>query len=493
MSHVARILALVAAAVALVFAAATPGARAVITEPLPPEIPLAPPPIPGLPHADDTPPPAGAISDPIESGAVCGDWYLQSSYGGRWPTGSTWWEYQCSYEYPRCLGYCNLDWGPYTWIDYFYWDGSNPVFYGEFFADSYFDSMYVASGCSYWWDGPTSNWYLIQCPVEEPANETPIARVAFSCAGLSCSFDGSGSSDSDGTIVMYEWVFGDGTAATGIAVEHTYAEPGTYTATLTVTDDRGAWSRDSKMVAFTAPNAAPTADFSFSCSGASCAFDGSGSKDSDGTIVSYEWVFGDGTTASGVSVERAYAQPGTYTVTLTVTDDSGDSASASTYVTVTNAAPIAAFAVRCSGLGCSFDAGGSFDRDGTIKDYSWDFGDGSGGSGKLVEHAYAQPRTYTVTLTVTDNAGATATDAKTFNPISLSARGYKLNGLQKVDLAWSGPSGTSFDVYRNGTRIATVQTAAYTDDLNKKGTGSYRYRVCAVATAVCSHEAAVTF
>jgi PKD repeat protein len=57
---------------------------------------------------------------------------------------------------------------------------------------------------------------------------------------LSCSFDASGSSDPDGTIASYAWTFGDGGTATGKTATHTYASAGSYTATLTVTDDKGA-------------------------------------------------------------------------------------------------------------------------------------------------------------------------------------------------------------------------------------------------------------
>jgi chitodextrinase len=385
-------------------------AEAVITEPLPADAPLAPPPIPTLPAAGDTPPPADVIADPVEPGAVCGGWYQQSSYAGAWSTSSTWWEYQCRHEYPQCVGMCNADWGPYVWIDYFYWDGSNPVFYGEFFGDFYFNSMWSASGCSYWWDAPTSQWYLIQCPPEEPGNQQPTASVASSCSDLSCGLDGSGSSDSDGTIVAYEWVFGDGTAASGVAVQHAYAQPGTYVVTLTVTDDAGASDSDSTTVAVTAPNLAPTAAFTHSCSGLSCAFNGSGSTDSDGAIVGYEWVFGDGTTASGVAVQHTYAQPGSYTVTLTVTDDDG-----------------------------SLDI-----------------------------------------------------ESKAVALITLTARGYTAKGLKEVDLAWTGSNAAGFHVYRNGTRIATAQATAYTDTIYKKDAGSYVYKVCAVATPVCSNKATVT-
>jgi hypothetical protein len=61
------------------------------------------------------------------------------------------------------------------------------------------------------------------------------------------------------------------------------------------------------------------------------------------------------------------------------------------------------------------------------------------------------------------------------------------------DLSWSGPSGTSFHVYRNGTRIATVEATAYTDNINRKGAGTSVHRVCAVSIPVCSNETTVTF
>jgi PKD repeat protein len=411
MKRIARIVVLVGAAASLVFAG--PDARAVISEPPPTEPPLAPPPIPALPAAGETTPPAAMIVDPVQPAAECGGWYLQSSYAGRWPTGSTWWEFRCTYTYPEpFVGATNADWGgSYDWVDHFYWDGSNAIFYGESFFDGYWDSMITGSGCSYWWDAPTSRWYLIECPVEQPSNNAPTASASFVCSGLSCTFDGSGSRDSDGTIATYEWVFGDGTTASGVAAQHSYAQPGTYTVTLTVTDDRGGWNRDSRTVAVTASNAAPTAAFTINCSGLSCAFVGAGSNDTDGTVVSY----------------------------------------------------------------------------------GWDFGDGTSGSGENVSHSYGGAGSYTVSLTVADNGGATGSDSKTFNPMSLSARGYKRNGLQKADLSWTGPSGTSFELYRSGLKIATIQTTTYTDDINTKGSASYTYRVCAVGAALCSNEVAVTF
>jgi hypothetical protein len=85
----------------------------------------------------------------------------------------------------------------------------------------------------------------------------------------------------------------------------------------------------------------------------------------------------------------------------------------------------------------------------------------------------------TATLTVTDNAGATTSNAKTVVPITLTACGYRLAGLEKADLSWGGPGGASIDIYRNGDEIATVQTTTYTDNIDKRGESTYSYKVCA--------------
>jgi serine protease len=95
-------------------------------------------------------------------------------------------------------------------------------------------------------------------------------------------------------------------------------------------------------------------------------------------------------------------------------------------------------------------------------------------------------------LTVTDNDGATAAISRRINPISLSARGYKQNGQQKVDLTWSGPNGASLDVYRDGIKIVTVSTAGYTDTVSK-APGSYTYKVCGSSFPSCPNQVSVGF
>ncbi len=128
------ILIAICAVVALTFGSAEAAAvGAMPTYPIPADVGPVAPPIPALPAADETPPPADQIADPVTPAAVCGGWYRQSNYGGSWPAASTWWEYTCTYWYPQCgPGACTLDWYPSNWTDYFYWDGSKPVFEGEF-------------------------------------------------------------------------------------------------------------------------------------------------------------------------------------------------------------------------------------------------------------------------------------------------------------------------------------------------------------------------
>src|SRR5262249_27902585 len=154
-----------------------------------------------------------------------------------------------------------------------------------------------------------------------------------------------------------------------------------------VTDDAGldAATVQTVTVTGTSSDVPPSASFTVGCSGLRCHFDGSGSSDSDGTIVAYQWWFGDsfGPSTSAGTIDHAYLQAGSYSVTLTVIDNGKASTTTGPQqLTVANLPPTASFSASCSGRVCSFDASASTDSDGTISGYSWSFGDGTSDAGK---------------------------------------------------------------------------------------------------------------
>lgn len=244
----------------------------------------------------------------------------------------------------------------------------------------------------------------------DAGNQLPQAHFGFACDGLACSFDGSRSDDSDGSIEHWSWNFGDGATASGMTAEHEFSAAGTFTVKLNVEDDEGATDSYSKTVTVALPNQDPTAKFSLHCQDNVCNFDGAASSDTDGHVVNWGWKFGDGGTASGAQATHSYAAAGSYSITLTVKDDDGASDSRSNTVTVSlpNQVPLADFTVTCDGLDCSADATGSVDPDGEIVSYHWDLGDGESAAGAAISHSYGEAGSFTLTLTVKDDKGATA-------------------------------------------------------------------------------------
>jgi PKD repeat protein len=167
-------------------------------------------------------------------------------------------------------------------------------------------------------------------------NVAPVAAFNTVATDLALAVDASAATDSDGTITAYTWDFGDGGTATGTTAGHTYAAGGTFPVTLTVTDDRGAVVTATQSVTITAPpvNEAPTAAFTNTAADLTASFDATSSSDVDGTVASYAWAFGDGTTGTGATTSHAYAAAGTFSVVLTVTDNGGVTGTVTKSVTV---------------------------------------------------------------------------------------------------------------------------------------------------------------
>ncbi len=158
----------------------------------------------------------------------------------------------------------------------------------------------------------------------------PSASFTENCSNLTCSFDGTGSTDPDGSIASYAWTFGDGQSGSGASPSHTYGAAGTYDVTLTVTDNEGNTDSATRSVRVGTPSGgSPTASFTVFCQWAACDFNGTASADPDNDIASYAWAFGDGQSGTGSTARHTYpSRQATYTATLTVTDRSGNAASA---------------------------------------------------------------------------------------------------------------------------------------------------------------------
>jgi endoglucanase len=284
---------------------------------------------------------------------------------------------------------------------------------------------------------------------------SPIAGVAATFT--SAPTGGSGS-------YTYAWAFGDGGTSTVAKPSHTYAVGGPYTVTLTVKDSSGKTATASSPVTVGYPtltaaitqNTPVNPDTGVTVSLAGLAGGGSGS-------YTYAWTFGDTTTSSGASVSHAYSTKGTYTVTLTVTDTVSNQSVQATPATVYVYAPLVASigtlnpaTPRVNQIATFSGAGGGGKAAYTA--FTWDFGDGSTGSGASVTHTFKKMGPFTVKLTVTDSRGKTASATKTVTttPIGYASGTVQYRGVNLSGAEWGSGSFSVLDssYYPNATETA---------------------------------------
>lgn len=400
-----------------------------------------------------------------------------------------------------------------------------------------------------------------------PANIAPSAEFNSSVSALEVTFTDT-SSDPDGSVISWSWDFGDGNNSSVQNPVYSYAVDGTYSVILTVTDNEGATDAVSQDITINATNNLPSANFSYATDNLQAAFTDA-SSDSDGSITSWSWDFGDSSTSTTQNPVYSYSADGTYNVSLTVTDNNGatdtsvqavtvadtgsettggftetglspaagsnlsytievpagatllevstsggtgnvdlainfDSApnasnnecleraagnehtcsvsnpSAGTWYiivrgaatssgvqldaywhaeAVENQAPSAIFTASTNLLEVTFTDASS-DSDGTIASRSWDFGDGNSSNLQNPVYTYAAAGTYSVTLTVTDNEGATDSSTQSlivseaggssdgFTELVSPASGEIINftidvpaGADSLDISLSGGTG----------------------------------------------------
>ena len=284
-------------------------------------------------------------------------------------------------------------------------------------------------------DGNLTSTYILDIVIK---NNAPIPILSASpnpvLSQSLVSFFGNNSYDSDGSITKYAWNFGDGTIISqGTTSEsHIYSKPGSYRASLTVTDNIGDSSTANLIITVT--NRSPVARITYTSlnvkAPGSLTFNGDTSFDPDGIIASYNWTVSNGLSATTPNATFTFTTEGSYVVTLLVTDDSGGSNSTSVTVTVTppdNILPLAVLNVdKNSGLindTFVFNVSNSSDPDGNIVLYQLDFGDGTSARFATlapISHVYKSVGVFTAKLSVTDNR----------NGVSVET----LNSVQKITI-----------------------------------------------------------
>lgn len=243
--------------------------------------------------------------------------------------------------------------------------------------------------------------------------------------GVSVRFDASTTTD-EGAVCLdactYSWNFDDGSTGTGRIVSHVFATAGPRTVTLTVTDAAGTSASTANSVTV-ADVVAPTVTLAVSpnppLTDQPATFTATATPASGHGISSYFWTWGDGNTQTTFepTVNKSYSEVGTYVPSVRVTDDLGQTATASLQFTIVSSGVIASFTVSptnsTTANEVNFNGVASTAPGGaTIASWTWDFGDGSAvvtEDDPTTEHTFSLARTYVVRLTVTDSTGATGT------------------------------------------------------------------------------------
>jgi len=252
-------------------------------------------------------------------------------------------------------------------------------------------------------------------------NAPPVLEIGddmIASPGQKINFSGENSKDSDGKIILYDWDFGDANTAKGVSTVHAYEKPGTYQVTLTIADDANVENSRAFDTLKVFVNDRPVANAGKDkrvAANQTMVFDASGSIDRDGKIVFYEWDLGDGTILQGKKVRHSYNQPGVYTATLLVKDNSRSTSETDkdTAIVIINHPPVANAGPDQwqTQSEIHFNALKSMDPDGEIIKYIWDFGDGTKDFGPVKSHVYHSPGVYTVKLTVIDDSNTSTNTA----------------------------------------------------------------------------------
>ncbi|MCD6237094.1 MAG: PKD domain-containing protein, partial [Thermoplasmata archaeon] len=318
-------------------------------------------------------------------------------------------------------------------------------------------------------------------------NSSPTAQISYESYGLGIIFL-STSFDLDGFIVNWTWDFGDGNIGYGEETIHIYSREGFYNVSLTVKDDEGLI--DNVIRQIYVENMPPFSSFSYyplNPTTADIVYFNDSSLDEDGYIVNWTWSFGDGNISYERNTTHRYEMAGTYLVNLTVTDNKGAKDSYELQINISkspNQPPVANFSylpltpstedtIQFNDL--------SFDPDGFIVNWTWDFGDGNTSFERNTTHQYSMQGTYNITLTVRDNY--TAIDYVTKQIIVTEAHhppvatndSYSTNEDESIVVNEPGVLLNDYDEDGNDNITAVLMTGVSHGNLTFNQNGSFEY------------------
>ena len=351
----------------------------------------------------------------------------------------------------------------------------------------------------------------------------PTSNISIT-QGTSLTLSGSASDTQDGNLsAKLQWQSNiDGAIGTGSSLSKILSQ-GTHTITATVVDSGGLSAARQVSVTVTAlplTNTAPSVTITTPVNnssvpeGTSLTFAGSASDTQDGILsAKLQWQSSlDGTIGTGSSFSKILSK-GTHTISATVADSGGLSATKQVTVTVTvlsvNDAPSVTITAPANNISVAegtfvtFSGSATDNQDGNLSaKLQWKSSvAGAIGTGSSFSKVLTAG-THTITASVLDSGGLSGSNQVTVTIIAststtsrtLNVKSYRVKGDRKADLTWSGFSSTSVDIYRSGTRIATTNNDRFfTDAIDQKGKGSQSYRVCEAGTSTCSNDVSISF
>jgi PKD repeat protein len=222
--------------------------------------------------------------------------------------------------------------------------------------------------------------------------------------------DASQSYDIDGQALKFDWLLSDGSHRQESSFYWNAPKGGVHFITLTVNDGQGkknSIARESIKIIVNRPPIAVVDSVIYSCTGMTLLLNGSLSYDPDGDPMTMNWEFGDGSTSTETNPAHIFTKPGFYPVKLILNDGFADHPTVATIPVIIEGSPQAFQSFNdttiCVNTPLTFDGSRSYDPNGPLGSYAWDFGDGLNALGSTVTHGYSKPGTYYVTLTVIGN------------------------------------------------------------------------------------------